>query len=88
MMWKVYLSKSAEKFLEEGMVSKGDVFDLVTKAIKVFQGTKINLDIKKLKGEWRGFYRIRKGDARIITSFNFDDCIARVEIIDWRGGVY
>ncbi len=88
MNWAVSFSKKAEKFLEQNKLSKKDTFILVRDAIRKFQGEDINIDIKKLKGEWQGFYRIRKGELRIIVEFNFDNSSVFIEAIDWKGGVY
>ena len=46
------------------------------------------IDIKKMKGEWKGFYRIRKGKWRIIAEFDFDNNSVFIENIDWRGNIY
>ena len=87
-MWGISLSEKALKFLERNHLQKEDVFALVGGTIKKFSGEDINVDIKKLKGEWFGFYRIRKGKLRIIAEFNFDNHHAFIEAVDWRGGAY
>lgn len=61
MIWKIGLSKEAEKFLQKQKIAKEEVFELVKKSIKKLQGEDTNIDIKKLKGEWLGFYRARIG---------------------------
>lgn len=88
MTWEISFSKDAHKFLERNHIAEEEIFELVRKTIKKFQGEDINIDIKKLKGRWFGFFRIRKGKLRIITEFNFDNLSALIEEIDWRGGVY
>jgi len=88
MIWNVELSRQAEKFLEKNGVSRKDVFELIQAALERFQGENVNIDIRKLKGKWDGFHRIRKGKVRIIAEFNFDNSSVLVEVIDWRGGVY
>lgn len=47
-----------------------------------------SVDIKKLKGKWKGFYRVRSGRMRIIAEFNFENSIVFIEEIDWRGNAY
>lgn len=69
-------------------ISEEEILVLCAKAVRKFRGEDINLDIKKLKGLWQDFYRIRKGRLRIIVSFDFDSAIAAIEAIDWRGGAY
>ena len=88
MTWDIELSKNAHKFLKTNHIEKEGVFELLRKAIKKFQGEDINVDIKKLKGKWVGFCRLRKGKLRILAEFDFDNTSILVEEIDWRGGVY
>ena len=88
MNWRIDISKNAGKFLEKSQFTREEVDDLIRKAIHYFQGERINLDIKKLKGKWAGFYRIRRGRIRIIAEFNFDNSVVFIEEIDWRGSVY
>ena len=65
-----------------------EVFDLIKLAIQKFQGEIVSVDIKKMKGEWSDFYRIRKGKWRIIASFDFNNHSVFVEVVDWRGNIY
>lgn len=49
----------------------------------------INIDLKPLKGEFTGMYRLRKGNIRIIFSYEQGEIvIASVETVDFRGNVY
>lgn len=88
MIWNIGFTKESQKFLEKNKIAQKDVFNLIQKTIQKFQGENINIDIKKLKGEWMGFYRIRKGKIRIIVEFDFDNFSVLIEQIDWRGGAY
>lgn len=88
MAWKLYLSKDAEKFLDKNQVTTEKAKDLVRKSLRYFEGEDINIDIKKLRGEWKGFYRIRSGKLRILAEFDFEHSTAFVEQIDWRGSAY
>ncbi len=89
MNWKISFSRDADDFLRKNhALSEAVVIELIRRTIKMFAGERINVDVKKLKGEWLGFYRIRKGKARIIASFDFDNFYVFVEKIDWRGDVY
>ena len=38
--------------------------------LRKLRGDKINVDVKKLKGNWEGYYRLRKGKLRIIFEVN------------------
>ncbi|MBI4158217.1 MAG: hypothetical protein HY505_01155 [Candidatus Yanofskybacteria bacterium] len=73
MSWVVGFSSRAEKFLNKNHVSNDNVFALIKEAILRFKGEDVNISVKKLKGKWAGFHRIRKGNMRIIASFDFDN---------------
>ena len=88
MNWTISISREAEKFLTRNRIQQNKISALMQLALKKFAGGVANIDIKKLKGAWRGFHRIRRGDLRIIASFNFDTAAIFVEIIDWRGNAY
>jgi len=47
-----------------------------------------DFDIKRMKGKWGGFYRIRVGKIRIIFTVNFDSSDVEIFIIGARGDVY
>jgi len=44
--------------------------------------------VKKLKGSWTGYYRIRKGKIRIIFDVDYKNKTVFIEKIDFRGDVY
>ena len=89
MKWRLDVSREAEKFLDKNETTTiQDIALLVGRAIRYFQREDTNIDIKKLKGEWRGFYRIRSGKLRVTAEFNFEDSVVFVERIDWRGNAY
>lgn len=46
------------------------------------------LDIKKMKGEWEGFYRLRMGKIRIIFLVNIASAEVEIYTIGARGDVY
>lgn len=47
-----------------------------------------DLDIKKMKGTWEGFYRLRIGNIRVI--FAVDLTVGNIEVcrIGFRGNIY
>jgi mRNA interferase RelE/StbE len=47
-----------------------------------------DLDIKKMKGEWEGFYRLRVGKIRVIFALSSDSDGIEVYTIGARGDVY
>jgi mRNA interferase RelE/StbE len=87
MNWNIEYSKRADDFIEEHGIK-----DVVRESIKNFilkiTGLNINIDVKKLKGEWAGYYRIRKGKIRIILKPRIESKSIFVDVVDFRGNVY
>jgi mRNA interferase RelE/StbE len=46
------------------------------------------LDIKNLKGDWKGFLRMRVGKIRIIFKVDLESEGLQIYSIDFRGNVY
>lgn len=88
MSWRIDTSKDVEKFLAKNKLTIESLTELLGRATRYFQGEDINVDIKKLKGKWTGFYRIRSGRIRIIAEFNFENPVIFIAAVDWRGNVY
>lgn len=88
MNWHIDFSKNSLKFLNQNNLNEDFIVDKIILALRKFQGENINIDIKKLGGEWEGFYRIRSGKLRIIAEFHFKHYRAYIEEIDWRGNAY
>lgn len=88
MNFSIELSASSLKFLKENNLGEDFVIDKLKLAVRKFRGEDVNVDIKKLKGAWEGFYRIRVGKVRIIIKFQFEQNRAYIEEVDWRGNVY
>jgi len=87
MKWSIEYSKRANDFIEEHGI-RDKVKDSLNGFILRITGSNINIDVKKLKGEWAGYYRIRKGKVRIVLR---PDSVTRtifVDIVDFRGSVY
>ena len=87
MKWTIHYSKEAKKFMEEQNIVY-EVREELKNFLRKLRGEKINVDVKKLKGNWEGYYRLRKGKLRIIFEVNKDDKSIYVERIDFRGEVY
>jgi mRNA-degrading endonuclease RelE of RelBE toxin-antitoxin system len=89
---KISYSKEADKFLKRNRdnISEDDVDSLIIMAIrKILKIEELPVDLKKLKGKYRGSFRIRKGDIRIVFSLKKEDTpVAFVQDIDFRGNVY
>ncbi len=88
MNWAIELSKNARKFLSKHQNLQDSLTKEVKKFIRRLNGEKVNLNVKQLHGIWEGFYRIRKGDIRIIFSVYHDELLIYIEKIDYRGDVY
>jgi len=63
-------------------IARTDIDKLLIGTVRRFQGEHVLVDIKKMKGRWRGFFRIRKGKLQIIAEFNFTNKRIGVEVID------
>ena len=93
MEWRIKYSSDSEKFISLNEISRNDVRNLIVRALLKFKGERVNIDIKKLRGKWEGFYRIRKyrirkGNLRIIVSIDFKNRNILVYSIDFRGSIY
>jgi mRNA interferase RelE/StbE len=88
MKWYIDFSADSLKFLKRNNLTEDFIIEKIRFALRKFQGEDVNVDIKKLKGEWEGFYRIRVGRLRIIVEFQFEYYRVYIEEIDWRGSAY
>lgn len=88
MKWLIDLSKSSLKFIKKNNINKKNIVSILIIAIKKLQGQNINIDIKKMSGNWEGFYRVCKGKIRILFGIFFEGLSIYVDKIDYRGDVY
>ncbi len=88
MNWEIKYSRESVKFLIKNNLKERDLDTSLSKAINKFRGKNINIDIKKMKGDWIGFYRLREGKIRIIFSIDFEMQSIYVDRIDFRGDIY
>ena len=87
MTWKVDFSKEAFNFIKKQEIT-GKVIGEIKSFILKTKGEDINIDIKKLTGKWKDFYRIRKGKIRIIFTVNYESKRFYIEKVDFRGNIY
>jgi len=87
MKWAIEYSRRAKDFIEEQEI-QDKVRDSLRDFILKISGSSINIDVKKLKGAWAGYYRIRKGNVRIIMKPDGESRTIFVDIVDFRGSVY
>jgi len=71
MKWTLEYSKNAVSFIENNKSVENTILLEIKKLIQKLEGKTININLKKLSGEWEGYYRIRKGKIRIIIMLIF-----------------
>jgi mRNA interferase RelE/StbE len=64
------------------------VRNALKKFLQAMKGESVNLDLTKLLGNWKGYYRIRIGKIRIIFDISKVSREIFVEEVDHRGDVY
>lgn len=90
---KIKFRRNAIKFLEKASSEDAArIRDSLNQLLIFVQEQGIipftELDIKKMKGDWEGFYRLRIGKIRIIFRFNIDSDEIEIHTIGARGDVY
>ena len=88
MNWYIDFSENSLKFLKKNNLKEDLIIEKIKLVLRKFKGENININVKKLRGEWEGFYRIRVGKLRIIFEFQFKNYRVYIEEIDWRGNAY
>ncbi|HLP91088.1 MAG TPA: type II toxin-antitoxin system RelE/ParE family toxin [Nostocaceae cyanobacterium] len=85
--------KNAIKFLEKANIE--DVEKIREKLAQLLTYVEVQgiipfteLDIKKMKGDWEGYYRLRIGKIRIIFTISLEDAEIGIYTIGARGDVY
>jgi mRNA interferase RelE/StbE len=90
---ELVLSRASVKFLEKLSPKETEKLQdrlaallesLETEGIVPFN----ELDIKSLKGDWKGFFRMRVGKIRVVFSINSEADELQVYDIDFRGNIY
>ena len=89
---QILYERKAERFLlkNQNKITNKEARELIIKAVRKLTGKDENIDIVKMKGEFKGHFRIRKNDLRIIFSIYEDEntIIVTVANIDFRGSIY
>ncbi|MFZ6016333.1 MAG: type II toxin-antitoxin system RelE family toxin [Nitrospirota bacterium] len=86
-MWRIELSRQVDKFTKKENIKDEEILSLVQKVINYSKGLNENIDVKKMKGRWKGHYRIRIGKIRMILRMDFKNKIAFIDKVDFRGDV-
>jgi len=87
MKWRIDYSRDAEKFVQKQNIRE-EVREELKKFLLKVKGENINIDLKKLAGDWISYYRLRKGKLRIIFKVKKAVKTLFVEKVDFRGDVY
>ncbi len=87
-MLRIELSKKAGKAVSTGMITEKRLVNLLRKLTERLQGAEVNIDYKELKGEWKGYHRVRVGDLRIIVFVDFRQRLIFVDSILPRSKAY
>jgi len=93
MKFIIKFTKSSVKFIKKNSskISKKEVEILIVKSLKkIILKEDLNIDLKKLVDNKNEYFRIRKGNIRIIFSFTKENeiVISIVEDIGYRGDIY
>lgn len=97
MIVNVKYSKQAKKFLDKNssLLSESQIDNLALSSVKkIYKIENANIDLKPLKGNLKGFYRIRVSNIRIV--FNIEEesqnnkliVIFSAKDINFRGNIY
>ncbi|MCL0065744.1 hypothetical protein M1N79_02505 [Dehalococcoidia bacterium] len=87
-MWEIELSRQADKFAHKEGMTDDEILLLLQKFINYSKGLDENIDLKKMKGKWKGHHRIRVGKIRMLLRVNFKERAIFIDKIDYRGGAY
>ncbi|MCE4614975.1 MAG: type II toxin-antitoxin system RelE/ParE family toxin [Desulfurococcales archaeon] len=92
MEWKLRISKKALKFIENlpGYQKKRVLTEINVLLENLNKGSIPihSMDIKRLKGKWSGFLRLRIGDLRVIFRLDIEKMEVIIYHIHHRGRVY
>lgn len=93
--FQILFNRDALRFLQKNrhLYSQEQVNEWVIEAVlSILNGEPCALDLKELKDNWAGHYRIRKGKTRIIFNYTEQDDEIVIEIqvikIGFRKDVY
>lgn len=90
MEWTIKINKSAKKYLEKIDNRKKENLLVYIKELKnwVENRDQFVLDIKALKGQWEGKFRVKTGNIRVIFKIIPVERQIKILYIGPRGDVY
>jgi len=92
MGWVIKYHKDAKKFLKKLDEDRRNL--ILSKLDELKEGIQEGvipfkrLNIRKLKGKWKGFFRLRVGEFRVIFRIDLSRKVILVYHIHFRGKVY
>ena len=87
-MWKIELGKQADKFVKKENITDDELLAAMQKFVNHSAGLDVNIGVKKLRGKWKGYHRIRIGKIRMLLRVNFKERTISINKMDYRGDVY
>jgi len=87
MKWQIEYSREADEFIERENI-RTQVRQQLKNFIRKLRGEDINVNVKQLKGSWKGYIRIKKGKIRTIFWVEYKTRSIFIERVDFRGKVY
>lgn len=90
MSWEVVIGHTARKYLQKITPHKKEQLLRSIKELNYWLENKTYgyQDIKALKGEWAGHYRLRVGNTRIIFQVIHEENLLKIINIGPRGDIY
>jgi len=89
---KISYSKEADRFLSKhsDRITGSETDELIIMAVKkILKIEDAAIDIKALKGEYRGYFRIRKEKIRIVFNLKRNEVVvAFINAISFRKDIY
>ncbi|RKY51520.1 MAG: hypothetical protein DRP89_08930, partial [Candidatus Neomarinimicrobiota bacterium] len=85
-------SRQSIKFLnkQSEIITKEKAKEIILLSLrKFFLKNNMNIDLKKLRGKWKNYFRVRAGKVRIVFSIKKNKIVSvLVHCIDFRSNVY
>ena len=88
MIFRIVISKEADKFLVKNPKIKPGIVSEIKKIIRKHNGDTVSINIKNLEGKWKGYSRLRKGKVRVIFKLDLENNYIFIDSIDFRGDIY
>lgn len=89
MKFEIELTARAQKFLKKrGRTAEEKIYGSLKKLRDYCGGEKLRLDVKKLKGKYEGFFRLRCGNYRLIFCVRKERNSILIIDIDDRKDIY